>query len=1159
MFQTLFSPVKIKGLELKNRIMLPAMGTKFPNKDRTVSQQLIDYHVERVKGGCGLNMVEVTSVHSPSAPRKYLSLSDDKYIPSLKKLTDAIHKEGGKAGVQLWQGSLAVGQDKVAMILVASDMPVTPEITLPGITVDQIKEIVYCYGAAAKRAVEAGFDCVEVHIAHNYLPHSFLSASINHRRDEYGGSFENRAKFPLEVIRAVKANVPDSMPVFMRIDAHDDYLENGLTIEDVIAFCKLAKEAGVDVLDISRGNIISAGLKYEVPPIDLPKGFNIENAARIKKETGMFTIGVGRINDPAQAEEILNSGKVDMIVIGRGQLADPMFCNKAKAGKIDDIIKCVGCNQGCYDTCEDVKALHITCLRNPALGREKECEIKTTDKPQRVLIAGGGIAGLQAAITLRQRGHNPIICEAGHRLGGQFYLAGEAPRKDEMKQAVIHMGEIAKHMGIEIRLNTPVTKAVIEKIKPDSFINAIGSEEIKLRVPGADNKMVVKSHDVLSGKENLRGNIVVIGGGMVGMETAEYLAEKGCKVTVLEMLPEICADLGSTRKISVMENVYMLGINPLTGVKVTEIKEGSVIGVKDGVETAYPCDYAVAAIGTKSRDGGCLKTACRENNIPYFVIGDAAKGRRAINATREAFDLAITIENEIVQAEAKKDKKTVFLTGGTGTMGLETIRQLLSRSGRFNVRVLARKSQTNVEILKEFMSHPNFEVVWGDMKDYDTIYRCVTGAAYILHIGAMVSPAADKYPEETLRTNIGSTLNIIKAIKAQSNPDAVKFAYIGTVAETGGRTAPIHWGRCGDPVKPSIHDYYGMSKVASEREVFESGLKYWVSIRQTGMHPIKEGAKDEPIIFHQPPNDVTEWSTAIESGITMANLCEDWVDESFWRKAYNLSSGAKWRYANWEFINLNLAPLGLKYEDVYDPRQMAQFNFHGQWYTDSQLLDDYLHFRCVDHDTYIAGMKEEIEAYMANPMIAAMMPSADQMKAINEQIGHKEMGFHWMFENNEEDYIKAFFGSKEMQAEIKSFDEGFKLYRSSEKETYLNHGYDESKPTSELDLDDMKDAAKFRGGECLSQSMKKGDLYTPLKWRCASGHEFEGTPNLILKGGHWCPECNRYEWAYGEVAKENPFFAQVWTPIHGDKCDYKIKKKFSEFDIMKELKENRAE
>ena len=1156
MFQTLFSPVKIKGLELKNRIMLPAMGTKFANKDRTVSQQLIDYHVERVKGGCALNMVEVTSVHTPSAPRKYLSLSDDKYIPGLKKLTDAIHKEGGKAGIQLWQGSLAVGTDKAAMILVASDMPVTPEITIPGITIEQIKEIVYCYGAAAKRAVEAGFDCVEVHVAHNYLPHSFLSAGINHRTDEYGGSFENRARFPLEVIREVKKNVPDSMPVFMRIDAHDDYLENGLTIDDVIAFCKLAKEAGVDVLDISRGNIISAGLKYEVPPIDLPRGFNIDNAAKIKKETGMFTIGVGRINDPAQAEEILSSGKVDMVVIGRGQLADPMFCNKAKEGKVDDIVRCVGCNQGCYDSCENVKAPHITCLRNPALGREKECEIKKTNKPQRVLIAGGGIAGLQAAITLKQRGHNPIICEASDRLGGQFYLAGQAPRKDEMKQAAIHMGETAKRMGIDIRLNTPVTQSVIEEIKPDSFINAIGSEEIKLRVPGADNKMVVKSHDVLSGKENLSGNIVVIGGGMVGMETAEYLAERGCKVTVLEMLPEFCADLGSTRKISVTENIYKAGINPVTNVMVTEVKEGSVIGKKDGKETAYPCDYAVVAIGTRSKNGENLKTACRKNNIPYFVIGDAAKGRRAINATREAFDLALSIDDETVQAEAKKEKKTVFLTGGTGTMGVETIKQLLSRSGRFNVRVLARRSQKNKEVLKEFMSYPNFEVVWGDMKDYDTIYRCVTGADYVLHIGAMVSPAADKDPEGTLRTNIGSTLNIIKAIKAQPNPDAIKLAYVGTVAETGSRTAPIHWGRCGDPVKPSIHDYYGLSKVVSEREVFESGLKYWVSIRQTGMHPIKEGAENEPIIFHQPPNDVMEWSTAIESGIAMANLCEDWVDESFWRKAYNLSSGAKWRYANWEFTNLNLAPLGLKYEDVYDPREMAIFNFHGQWFTDSKLLDDYLHFRCVDHDAYIAGMNEEVEAYMANPMIAAMMPNAEQMRAKNAQIGHKEGGFHWMFENNKEDYIKAFFGSRERQAQIKSFEEGYKLYRPSEKETYLDHGYDESKPTSELDINDMEGAAKFRGGECLSESMKKGDLFTPLKWRCAFGHEFEATPNLILNGGHWCPECNRYEWNYGEIAKVNPFFAQVWTPINGNTCDYKIKKKVSEFDILKEIKDN---
>ena len=360
MFEKLFSPIKIKGMELKNRVILPAMGTKFAGRASYVTEQLINYHTARAKGGCALNIVEVCSVHTPSAPRGFLSISEDEYIPGLKNLTDAIHAEGGKAGLQLWQGSLAVGMDKTAQILVASDMPVGNGITLPGITKEQITEIVDCYGKAAKRAVAAGFDCIEFHCAHNYLPHSFLSGGINHRTDEYGGSFENRSRFPLECIRSIKANMPDDMPLFMRIDAHDDYLEGGLTIDEVIEFCKLAKEAGVDVLDVSRGNILSAGLKYEVPPVDIPKAFNIENAAKIRKATGMLTVGVGRINTAELAEQILEDDKVDMVVMGRAQLADPEFCNKAKAGNVEDIDYCVGCNQGCYDGFENTDSPCIT-------------------------------------------------------------------------------------------------------------------------------------------------------------------------------------------------------------------------------------------------------------------------------------------------------------------------------------------------------------------------------------------------------------------------------------------------------------------------------------------------------------------------------------------------------------------------------------------------------------------------------------------------------------------------------------------------------------------------------------------------------------------------------------------------------------------------------
>jgi len=1150
MFDKLFSPITIKDMELKNRIILPAMGTKFSGKGSFVTEQLIDYHVARAKGGCALNIVECCGVHTPSSPRRFLSISEDEYIPGMKKLTDAIHAAGGKAGLQLWQGGLAVSSDKAAQILLPSPMPISAEVTLPGITLETMQEVIECFGKAAARAVQAGYDCVEFHCAHNYLPHSFLSGGINRRTDEYGGSFENRAKFPLACIRSIRENLPDGMPLLMRIDAHDDYLENGLTIEEVIAFCKLAGEAGVDVLDISRGNILTAGLKYEVPPIDIPRGFNVDNAARIRKETGMLTIGVGRINRAEQAEEILEADKVDMVVMGRAQLVDPEFCNKAKAGKTDEIDYCVGCNQGCYDGFENMDIEHITCLRNPALGREKECEIKPVEKTETVLIAGGGIGGLEAALILKQRGHNPILCEASDKLGGQFITAGEAPRKAEMKQAVIAMGEKAARLGVEIRMNTPVTPELIAEIKPHTVMNAIGAVPIIPNIPGIDKAHVLDSHDVLDGKVAAAGNVVVIGGGMVGMETAEYLAEKGAKVTVLEMLEATCADMGSTRKICVGESIYAAGIVPVTSVTVTEIKDGAVVGIKDGETKEFLCDYAVIAVGAKRRDGSALEEAAYKNGAAYFEIGDAAMARRALNATREALDAAMTFDREDVHKDRLKPRKVVFLTGATGMMGGQTLKQLLARPNRFKVRALVRPSEKNKALMKKYAC-PTLEVIWGDMADYDTIKKCVDGSDYVLHIGAMASPAADKYPEETLRTNIGSTLNIIKAIKEQPDPDKVHFAYVGTVAMTGSRLEPVHFGRIGDPMNPSIHDYYAMSKVFSEAALFDSGLKHWVSIRQTGQHPSAESASNEPIMFHQPPNNVLEWSTQIESGICMANLCEDWVPEEFWRRAYNLSSGKAYRKTTWEFMNINLEPLGFKFEEVYPPEMMARFNFHGQYYTDADVLENYLHFRCIPGEQYWADVMGEMERMMKNPMIAAMMPTLEVMKANNNELASREMGPIWAEETNNQDWIQAFYGSLEEKHKLIGTE--YELHRPSEEETFLDHGYDEEKGLENLDKDDLQKAAEFRGGEYLEEEVK--DIYTPVKWKCAFGHEFKLSVNGVLHGGHWCPECMKKSWAYPKIARKNPFYAQVWDPQHSLEETYEIPMKFSAYEIREELKE----
>lgn len=649
-YPNLFNPIKLNGLELKNRVVFPAMGTGFL-KDGYITDEFIDYHVARVLGGSGLNITEAASVHGPSAPRDLLlHIWDDKFLPGLKKFTNAVHEAGGKVCVQLWQGGPAAGlADPEAMFIIPSETNVYGKM-VPGTSVETIHNVVASFGEAARRAVEAGFDCVEFHAGHGYSPHCFLSGAMNKRTDEYGGSLENRARYLLESIESIRSNIPDDMPLLMRIVSQDDYVEDGLTTEEIISFCKMAYKKGVDVLDITRGNKFpigtkNFGMKLEVPPIDIPRGFNIEKAARIKEETGMLTIGVGRINSPEQAEEIIASNKTDMVVIGRGQITDPEFCNKSMNGDEESIIHCVACNQGCYDRLTSPEYKRINCMRNPAVGREKEFALIQTESPKKILIAGGGLAGLEAAITLKQRGHEPVIFEESQQLGGQFLLAGIAPRKEEMREAAISRGKQALKSGIDIKLNKKVTSEILQEVCPDEIIIATGAEPIKLNIPGINLPHVTSSFDVLKENTLLEGNVAIIGGGLVGLEVAEYISEKESinHITVIEMMDEVGKDLGLLRKVSVMENLYAEGIETMVNTKCIEINEDAVILDKDGEKKQLDCDYVVIAIGSRSKNYEEIKIFSEEHNIPYYTIGDAKKARRAVNAIGEAAELARTI------------------------------------------------------------------------------------------------------------------------------------------------------------------------------------------------------------------------------------------------------------------------------------------------------------------------------------------------------------------------------------------------------------------------------------------------------------------------------------------------------------------------------------
>lgn len=649
-YPNLFKPITIRGLELKNRIVFPAMGTGFL-KDGYITDEFIDYHVARAKGGCGLSITEAASVHGPSAPRNLLlHIWDDKFLPGLRKFTDAMHNASGKVCVQLWQGGPSAGlADPQAMFIIPSETNVYGKV-VPGASLETIHEVIEAYGAAAKRAVEAGFDCIEFHAGHGYSPHCFLSAAMNKRTDEYGGSLENRARYLIEIIEAIRDNIPEDMPLLMRVVAQDDYVEDGLSIEDVIEFSHMAQKAGVDILDISRGNKFpigpnNFGMMLEVPPIDVPRGFNIDNASRIKKETGMITIGVGRINSPDQAEDILSSGKTDLIVIGRGQIADPEFCNKAYSGQEDSIIRCIACNQGCYDRLTAPEYKKIICMRNPSVGREKEYAIVPADAPKTVVVAGGGLAGLEAAIILKQRGHSPILFEETGELGGQFLLAGLAPRKLEMREAAISRGRQAASLGVDIRLNTKVTSALLKEISPDALIVATGAEPVKFNIPGINQPQVTDAFDVLEGRTVPQGKVAIIGGGLVGLEAAEYIAEMGTasKITVIELLDAVGKELGLLRKISVMQHLHEAGIETLVNTKCSRINEDSIIIEKDGETNCLESNYVVIAVGSKSRNYDDLKLYAEDNQIPYYVIGDALKARRAVNAIDEAAAIARAI------------------------------------------------------------------------------------------------------------------------------------------------------------------------------------------------------------------------------------------------------------------------------------------------------------------------------------------------------------------------------------------------------------------------------------------------------------------------------------------------------------------------------------
>ncbi|PZQ90718.1 MAG: 3-beta hydroxysteroid dehydrogenase [Leifsonia xyli] len=467
-------------------------------------------------------------------------------------------------------------------------------------------------------------------------------------------------------------------------------------------------------------------------------------------------------------------------------------------------------------------------------------------------------------------------------------------------------------------------------------------------------------------------------------------------------------------------------------------------------------------------------------------------------------------------------RRRILLTGATGNWGRATLRELRDRD-RVDVVAFAMPTDTDRAVLAEFADMSNLQVVWGDLTREADVVRAVDGVDVVLHVGAVVSPLADSNPALARRVNVGSMQNIIRAVKALPDPSRVAVVGVGSVAETGDRQEPNHWGRVGDPIRVSRFDEYGQSKVVAEKLLVESGLPTWAWIRQTGIfHPAMLGLRD-PIMTHSPFTGVMEWASAEDSARLLAGIAEG-APEEFWGGIYNIGGGEGWRLTNWQLQQAIAGAMGVR--DVrawYDRNWFALGNFHGQWYSDSDRLEELVPFR---QDTFADALARAIAAAPASVRSAGKVPAFIVKNLVMKPLSRQPRGTMHAIRSGNREEIAAHFGSLEAWRAIGDWS-SFVPPEPSREPSLLDHGYDESKAASDWTGLDYLEVAAFRGGELLSTDVERGAIATPLVWRCAGGHVFAGSPRLILTGGHWCPVCVRSSADYPAQAERNSFLAQL--------------------------------
>ncbi len=639
----LFSPGWIGKMELKNRLVMPAMGTGFAAADGTASERWIRYLEARAKGGVSLILTEVTAIRPegrgfPNEPGIY----EDRFLPGLKVLVDRLHMVGARVAVQLhhagrqttaeWNG----GFQPVA----PSPIPCPVMQAIPKeLTVEEIGNLVEAFAEGALRAKKAGFDAVEVHGAHGYLVAQFLSPSANKRNDTYGGSFEKRLRFPLEIIARVREKVGEDFPLLFRISAEEGVRE-GLTLDESKEIALALQGAGIDALNVSAGTYATPG-NPQVGPMDLDPGFLIPLAEAMKKILKIPVIGVGRIHLPEEAEKYLQEGKVDFLAVGRALLADPDFLSKAKEGKGAKIRRCIACNQGCIDRVLTGKP--ITCLVNPECGREMEFPPSLASHKKRVLIIGGGPAGLQAARIAALRGHEVTLLEKENVLGGQFLAAAAPPMKGAFKEAIEFLVQEVKESGAKIERGVQGGVEELKKRSPDAVIVATGSKAIVPEIKGLHQLPFFQALDVLLGKKEIPyQKILILGGGMVGVEVADFLAEKGKQVTLIEMTKRLAAGVGPGHWYCVRKRLRAHKVDIHTQAVIEEVQEkGVALQEKGEQQFIQGIEAIVLAVGAQPQKDMVEKLPDRIPEV--YVIGDAREVRNALEATLEGMEIGLKI------------------------------------------------------------------------------------------------------------------------------------------------------------------------------------------------------------------------------------------------------------------------------------------------------------------------------------------------------------------------------------------------------------------------------------------------------------------------------------------------------------------------------------